>query len=282
MEVLELENQNGTVVVEQIPGPQIELSVRDNRKNANPDGGKHKKFTVLCNIRSTADIAVRKFAKGRRSVEYFQKKAEKTRPFSEDRFDVPKTGAYTAYVKDEDGNEAAETIVIPKNRLVIVLIPLILLIGLGGIYGALSTFPHGGGPIPTLEELIGGGHAKPGLGSSETDSEILANLKKQQIMVTDSVGTALHFSSGSVGANGKWNVANDKSNNVIMQAVVTIGGKAVAKSVPIYPDEHIDSITLSSRLGQGTYDAVAYINYYNPTTKVYISKAGYKVKLTVG
>lgn len=101
-------------------------------------------------------------------------------------------------------------------------------------------------------------------------------------MVTDSVGTALHFSSGNVGTNGSWNVANDKSNNVIMQAVVTIGGKEVAKSVPIYPDEHIDSITLSSRLNQGTYDAVAYINYYSTTTKVYISKAGYKVKLTVG
>lgn len=277
-----MENQNEMTETRQDSIPMIELSVRDNRKNASPDGEKHQKFTVICNIRSSSDIAVRKSARGRRNIAFFNDKPERTRLFSADRFDVPKAGAYTAYIKDDDGNEAVETIVIPRSRLIIILIPLIILIGLGGIYGALSIFPHPGGRIPTLAQLIEGGHAKTGLGSSETDSEILAALKKQQVMVTDNVGTALHFSTGGVGAVGKWNVANDKSNNVIMQAIVTIGGKEVAKSVPIYPDEHIDSITLSSFLNQGTYDAVAYINYYNPTTKVYISKAGYKVKLTVG
>lgn len=276
---------NEKEAVFQQPCPAVELSVKDNGKNRDRN---QKRYTVICRIEAVRDgdayeISVRRWAKGKRKGEYFTgEHAEKTTAFSGDRFDVKKAGRYTVYVMDASGNESVETVVIKKSRLLIILLPIIILVGAGVAYSALSPGRPISNVIPSLAHLIEGGHGKPGPVSSETSSEILARLKKEEVMVTDNVGSSIHFSSGTVGSIGNWQVQNDQSNNVIMQAVVELNGQQIAKSVPIYPGEHIDSITLSQQLSPGTYDAIAYMNYYNTSTKAYLSKAGYKVKLTVG
>ena len=55
----------------------------------------------------------------------------------------------------------------------------------------------------------------------------------------------------------------------------------IAKSVPIKPDQHIETIILSENLESGQYDVIAYINYYDPDSGEYLAKAGFKIKLTV-
>lgn len=267
------------------PCPVIELSIKDNGKKRNRD---QKRYTVICRIERVGegdeyDIAVRRWAKGKRKAEFFTgEHAEKTTAFSGDRFDVQKPGAYTVYVIDAAGNEAVETVVIKRNRVVVILLPILILIGAGIAYGIWGPGHPLAGVIPSIAHLIDGGHGKPGPASSETSSEILARLKKEEVMVTDNVGSSMRFDSGKIGATGSWKMQNDQSNNVIMQADVELNGQEIAKSVPIYPGEHIDDITLLRQLSPGTYDVVAYLDYYSTSTKAYLSKAGYRVKLTVG
>ena len=125
------------------------------------------------------------------------------------------------------------------------------------------------------------GKATPGEYISKSSSEILSELQKAQVNVTDKVSSFVSFNYGAKGSSGSWTVENLASNNVIMQCEIFVSNNLYAKSVPIYPNEHIESITLLNDLKSGIYDAVAYINYYKLDTKEYISKAGYKIKLIV-
>ena len=66
-----------------------------------------------------------------------------------------------------------------------------------------------------------------------------------------------------------------------MQCEIYLNDKVIAKSVPIYPNQHIENVILLEDIKPGTYDVIAYINYYKLASKDYISKAGYKIKLVV-
>jgi hypothetical protein len=125
------------------------------------------------------------------------------------------------------------------------------------------------------------GKADSGEYMTKSSEQILSELKKAEIYVTDKISSSVLFENGLKGSNGSWVVENLASNNVIMQCEVFIGDKLFAKSVPIYPNEHIERIKLLNDLKSGSYDAIAYINYYKLGTKVYISKAGYKIKIVV-
>lgn len=116
---------------------------------------------------------------------------------------------------------------------------------------------------------------------SKTASQVLTELQKAQVNVTDKISSACIFNSGTKDSTGLWVVENLPANNVIMQCEIFLEDKLLAKSVPIYPNEHIESIKLLNDIKAGTYDVVAYINYYKLDSKEYISKAGYKIKLTV-
>jgi hypothetical protein len=129
--------------------------------------------------------------------------------------------------------------------------------------------------------LDANGKADNGEYKSKSSEQILSELKKAQINVTDKISSSVSFDNGAKGSSGSWVVENLASNNVIMQCEIFINNNLCAKSVPIYPNEHIESIKLLNDLKSGTYDAVAFINYYKFDTKEYISKAGYKIKLIV-
>jgi hypothetical protein len=107
----------------------------------------------------------------------------------------------------------------------------------------------------------------------------LDELKKQQLVVTDKLSSNISFDVGKTGTTGKWVVENLSGNNIIQQAEVYFKDTLIAKTTPIYPDQHIESVELKKDIPSGEYTATAYINYYNINTKEFISKAGYKIHL---
>ena len=129
--------------------------------------------------------------------------------------------------------------------------------------------------------LDANGEAKDGEFKSKTSEQILSELQKAQVNVTDKISSSILFPNGAKDSTGTWVVENLKSNNVIMQCEVYQDEKLLAKSVPIYPDEHIETVNLLDNLASGTYDVIAYINYFKLDTNEYISKAGYKINLVV-
>ena len=66
-----------------------------------------------------------------------------------------------------------------------------------------------------------------------------------------------------------------------MQCEILLDGETVAKSVPIYPGQHSDGLTLSRPVSSGSYSVTAAIKYYNKTTKAYLGMADYKIHLSV-
>lgn len=166
----------------------------------------------------------------------------------------------------------------------IVFLILLLLIGVfaalkltanNSVYNSTTSNKSSSMHLDANGKADGGGYM------SKSSEQILSELKKAQINVTDKISSSALFSSGIKGSSGSWVVENLASNNVIMQCEIYINNNLFAKSVPIYPNEHIESILLLNDLKPGTYDAVAFINYYKLDTKEYISKAGYKIKLVV-
>jgi hypothetical protein len=176
----------------------------------------------------------------------------------------------------------------PKKKKVFVLLLLFLLfcmvgIGVYVIYtsGSKENIPAGVSKVGQSKQLDENGSAADGTAQSKTPEQVLDELKKAQINVTDKLSSDILFPSGKAGTQGSWTVENLKTNNVIMQCEVFLNNKLIAKSVPIKPNQHIETITLSKDVNVGIYDAIAYINYFKPDTNEYISKAGYKIKLTI-
>ncbi|MHB8963336.1 MAG: hypothetical protein ACYC5K_09315 [Saccharofermentanales bacterium] len=131
------------------------------------------------------------------------------------------------------------------------------------------------------KQLDSNGNAIDGEFVSKTPEEILAELEKAQINVIDKVSASVTFTNGEAGSIGAWVVENSAENTVVMQCEIILNETLLAKTVPIYPDQHISSVKLLTSLSPGTYEVIAYINYFKLDTREYISKAGYKIKLIV-
>lgn len=132
-----------------------------------------------------------------------------------------------------------------------------------------------------ISKLDDSGSALDGQTESKTSQEVLEELQKDQINVTDRLGSCIVFSKGKAGTPGDWAVENPADNRVVMQCEVYLGDELVAKATPIRPGQHIENVPLLKDLKAGTYDVTAYVNYYAPDTSNYIGKAGYQIKLTV-
>jgi cell division protein YceG involved in septum cleavage len=174
-----------------------------------------------------------------------------------------------------------------KKLLLALLILLLIIIGLVSFFITGAARANGGSPSPSSQSnpgsssLVNNGSALPGGYTPKSRQEILSELQKEQVVVTDKVSAQISFPSGAKGAVGSWVVENPATNKVIEQCDVVLNGKTVAESVPINPGQHIESITLSQKVAPGTYDVTATINYYSTSTKELLGKAGYRIKLTV-
>ena len=173
-----------------------------------------------------------------------------------------------------------------KKKIMLLLLLILCLIGFG-VYTVYCP-PHttdnqvsSSGRKGESKQMDDNGEAINGAVQSKTPKEVLDDLKKSQVNVTDKLSSHILFPCGKAKTQGSWTVENSKTNNVIMQCEVYLDNKLIAKSVPIKPEQHIDEITLNQDVKPGTYDVIAYINYFKTDTNAYISKAGFKVKLTV-
>ena len=125
------------------------------------------------------------------------------------------------------------------------------------------------------------GSSVDGEAQAKAREDILKELEKQQLIVTDKLSSHIAFASGKVGAIGEWIVENPKENSIIQQAEVYLDGVLIGRTTPIYPNQHITGITLLEEVKKGEYEVTAYLNYYDLDTKEFISKAGYKIRLTI-
>ena len=135
--------------------------------------------------------------------------------------------------------------------------------------------------MPEPSYLEDEGSSLDGEAATEDREDILEELEKQQLVVTDKLSSNIAFPSGEIRTVGEWVVENPAENTVIQQAEVYLDDLMIAKSSAIYPNQHITAIELLESVETGEYDVTAYINYYDMETKALISKAGYKIHLTV-
>lgn len=179
-----------------------------------------------------------------------------------------------------------------KNQMKKVLIVLLMfllcsVIGVGALIAWYDSQPHTAASIssstkPTSSVMLdNNGSAVNGMVRPKSSSEVLTDLKKSEVYVTDKLSSNIIFPSGKSGIAGSWTVENVKTNHVIIQCEVYLGNELIAKSVPIRPGQHIEKVTLLKKLNMGLHDATAYVNYFNMDTQAYISKAAFKIKVTV-
>ncbi len=169
-----------------------------------------------------------------------------------------------------------------KKIIVIIILSSLLITILLLLYANNSAFNNvSNSPKATPAYLEEQGNAIEGTAVTKSRVEILEELKKQQLVVTDKLSSNITFSSGKAGTIGEWIAENPADNNIIQQAEVYFDELLIAKSTPIYPNQHIEAIELNQNIKSGEYDVIAYINYYDIETKEFISKAGYKIHLTV-
>jgi hypothetical protein len=168
-----------------------------------------------------------------------------------------------------------------KKVILICMVSFLLVLLLILLYVNNMNLESTGNPTTTTSYLSGDGNAIDGIAGTKSSEEILDSLRKQELVVTDTLSSNIIFSTGQAGTVGSWVVENPSTNNVIQQAEIYYNGQLIAKSVPIFPNQHIESIELNQDIPTGEYEAIAYINYYKLDTQEYVSKTGYKIHLTV-
>ncbi len=178
------------------------------------------------------------------------------------------------YEQENNGNKKKKVIII---LIIVFAIAAIALFLLKSCNEDQSTTEPETKPVLLEDE----GSSIDGEAQTRSKEEILEELKKQQLIVTDKISSNIIFNSGEVGSIGEWIVENLKENDVIQQAEVYWNDVLIAKTTPIYPNQHITGVSLLESIEPGEYEATAYLNYYDTETKEFLSKAGYSIHLTV-
>ncbi len=174
-----------------------------------------------------------------------------------------------------------------RNRMRLLVIILILLLAMTALLAVNHRLDQVGyDPVgTTIPSSIridpGAGEAVDGGYAGRTHEEILDDLQKRQVLVTDRVSSHASFPLGAVGSLGEWVVENAAGNTVIQQAEIYLEGTCVARSAAIRPGQHVDRIRLLEAVPPGTHNAVVCLNYFTEDTQSYISQAGFTIKVTV-
>jgi hypothetical protein len=246
----------------------------------------HKPEVKVCKLEGrTAEIC--KWAPGIHDSSFFKSEGV---PFEGSVF-VPKIkGPISVYIEESDGTETVVSCEIHAKRICKLPVPLFFLVCLvlfAVVAGGLAVSQLGGGPTPPSNP---GSSGKPnpngdsaidGRYQEKSPAATMSELQKEQITVTDQVSSAIQFGSGQKGTVGSWVLENLSSNKVDMQAEVYVGDDLIGTTALLKPGQYISSIKLTKTLAAGSYDAIAYINYYDPASQDYISKAGYKISVSV-
>lgn len=178
------------------------------------------------------------------------------------------------YNPNDKANKRKKVLMIALAMIVVMLAAFLLLRG-------CTDTPTEQEPSTTSVYLEDDGSSIDGEVQTKEREDIMKELEKQQLVVTDKLSSNITFPSGDIGTVGEWIVENPQENDVIQQAEVYFGDVLIAKSTPIYPNQHITGVSLLEEIESGEYDVTAYLNYYDLNTKEFVSKAGYKIHLTV-
>jgi len=165
--------------------------------------------------------------------------------------------------------------------LLLLLLPLLIWQGLRSGTERGGERPPTGSRPDTVAIDPDAGEALEGSYEGKTREEILAELERRQLLVTDTLSSHASFPSGEAGTLGEWMVENISGNEVIQQAEIRIGERCVARSAVLQPGQHVSQVRLLEEVPAGTHEAIAYLNYYTTDTQDYISKAGFDIRLTV-
>lgn len=168
-----------------------------------------------------------------------------------------------------------------KKAVIIILIALAIIAAIFLLLRSCEGELTATEPKATANYLEDDGTSIEGEAETKEREEIMKELERQQLVVTDKLSSNITFSSGAVGTIGEWIVENPEENSIIQQAEVYLDDVLIGKSTPIYPNQHIKGLELLSPIDTGEYEVTAYLNYYDIETKEFISKAGYKIHLTV-
>jgi len=179
-------------------------------------------------------------------------------------------------IKNYSNREAHKKRNIVGAILLLLLIILIAFLTIQSCNGNKAETPT---DVPVYLEENGG--SMEGEAAARTREDILSELKKQQLIVTDKLSSNITFPFGEIGEVGEWIIENPAENEIIVQGEVYLNDVIIAKSTPIYPNQHITEISLLEEVDSGEYEVTAYLNYYDMETKEFVSKAGYRIHMTV-
>lgn len=163
-----------------------------------------------------------------------------------------------------------------KSRKTLLLM-ILLLLAVGITVVAITvTVMNNSKNQKSSAQLIGNGSAISGAYHGKSSAELLKELKKKQINVTDKFSSQIMFQNGKQGSDGSWVVDNSAANSVTEQCSVILKGQTVAVSAPIKPGQHIENITLNTPVSPGTYSVTVNIKYFDPQTSAYRGQADYQ------
>lgn len=163
-----------------------------------------------------------------------------------------------------------------KSRRTLLLI-ILLLLAVGITVVAITvTVINNSKSTSSAAPLVNNGSAMSGVYQGKSSSELLKELEKQQVRVTDKISSQIMFPSGNQGTKGAWIVENSPANSVTEQCSVVLKGQTVALSTPIKPGQHIENITLNTPVSPGTYSVTVNIKYYDSKTSVCLGQADYQ------
>jgi hypothetical protein len=164
--------------------------------------------------------------------------------------------------------------------LLLMLLLLLLLLHQCGVY----KYPwEKSVPVVAGDLFPNEGDAEDGHLSGMTTEQIKEQMQKaaDAAYVSFKINARPEFENGS--AKGNLGIENPRYNvyPMVVQIFLDDTGEMIYDSGGILPDQHIDNAKLSVVLKAGTYKATAYLNAYDPDTKVWQGKQAAALVITV-
>jgi hypothetical protein len=196
--------------------------------------------------------------------------------------DTTNTSVYESGDRDNAGAEEERK---KKRRrvLIIILIAILALLLLRGL--GIFKFPweHGPRAIVAGDLFPDESDAEDGHLEGMTPEDIMAQMQKiaDESYFSFKINARPVFSDGA--AEGNLEIENPNYNvyPMVVQIFLDDTDEMIYDSGGILPDKHIDKAKLLRKLPKGVYEATAYLNAYDPKTKVWQGKqaAGLKIEI---
>lgn len=172
-----------------------------------------------------------------------------------------------------------------KKGLLRILILLLLIAIVLLVLKQCGVFDKQPTPIVAGDLLPGAGDAEDGTLSNMSDDDIREQMQKaaDEAYFSFKINTIWEFED----RKGEAAVGIENPNYNVYPMVVQVflgkdgAGELIYDSGAIMPDQHIDNAKLTKVLKTGTYEALAYLNAYDPDTKENIFKSTAELSIVI-